>query len=104
MRDNNYIIRPIEITYDTDLFEDTSNVRDFVRVMRQMPKTMQVVEHGNPYATFKMTDLTDGSSFNVWALPPRTVSIIPGLKATPDALERLTTFIFQSFSEGEMNG
>jgi hypothetical protein len=63
---------------------------------------MYAIAHGNPYAHVVLTDLCDGSSFDVWALPPDKVSIVPGLKASEAAFERIVDYIFRSFREGEL--
>jgi hypothetical protein len=63
---------------------------------------MRAVMHGNPHAHVHMTDLFDGSSFDVWAVSPQRVVLIPGLKASEAAFERFIHYIFDVFREGQI--
>lgn len=63
---------------------------------------MHTVIHGNPYMHVRITDLHDGSSFEIWAIPPKRLAIVPGLKATEAAVGRLIHFIFEGFREGKV--
>jgi hypothetical protein len=63
---------------------------------------MHAVAHGNPYAHLAMTDLLDGSSFDVWAVPPDRIALVPGIKASEGAFGRLVNYIFDSFGEGSI--
>ena len=63
---------------------------------------MHAVEHGNPYAHVKMTDMYDGSSFDVWAISPSRIALMPGLKASEAAFERIVDYIFDKFREGQI--
>lgn len=100
LREANYEPHPLAIKYRGDLFEDVTNVRSLVTLLAKYPHSMHAVQHGNPYAHVKLTDTSDFSSFEVWAVPPSRVVLLPGLKASEAAFERLVHYIFDGFREG----
>lgn len=102
LREAQYAAKPLAISFNRPVFEELDTVRAFVKMLRKYPKSMHAVAHGNPYAHLQMTDLLDGSSFDVWAVPPDRIALIPGLKASEGAFERLVTYIFESFREGQI--
>ncbi|HYX06481.1 MAG TPA: hypothetical protein VE912_07075 [Bacteroidales bacterium] len=102
LKESSYKSRPLSINYQKPVFEETAIVRQFVDVMKKYPHSMYSVEHGNPYAHLKITDMQDGSCFNVYALPPERIAVIPGLKASEAAFERVFHYIFDKFKEGQV--
>ena len=102
LREARYTPRPLAINYSKPIFSDIKIVRDFVKVLTSYPHSMHAVEHGNPYAHLKITDFFDGSSFDIWATLPNQIAMIPGLKATEAAFERLIHYVFDVFREGEV--
>jgi len=80
----------------------TVNQGNFVHILSKYPHSMYAIEHGNPYAHVKLADIYDGSSFDVWAISPSRIALIPGLKASEAAFERLVHFIFDKFREGQI--
>ena len=102
LRQANYRPRPLAINFPNRIFDDLEVVRGFVRLLSSYPRSMHAVEHGNPYAHVKITDLYDYSAFEVWAVPPSRIALIPGLKASEAAFERLVHHIFDGFKEGQV--
>jgi len=102
LRDSQYVSQPLSINYANPLFEDVQAVRSLVQLISKYPKSMHAVQHGNPYAQIKVTDMCDFSVFEVWAVPPCRVVLLPGLRASEAAFERLVHFIFNEFREGEI--
>jgi hypothetical protein len=102
LREASYTPRPLAINYAQPIFEDMQNVRKLVSVLTDYKDSMHAVIHGNPYAHVRLTDLWDGSSFDVWAVPPQRIALVPGLKASEAAFERLVHFIFEAFHEGKI--
>jgi len=102
LREAQYAAKPLAITFDAPVFDELPTVRKLVKTLVHYPKSMHAVAHGNPYAHLQMTDLLDGSSFDVWAVPPNRIALIPGLKASEGAFERLVSYIFDSFREGRV--
>ncbi|MGA2465749.1 MAG: hypothetical protein ABSH06_15535 [Thermodesulfobacteriota bacterium] len=102
LRESQYSPRPLAIDFLRHLFVETKNVRSLVHILRKYPHSMHSVAHGNPYANLRITDLFDDSSFDVWAIPPERMILIPGLKASEAAFERLIQYIFETFREGKL--
>jgi len=102
LRESAYKPRPLAVNFSRPVFENLEVVRNLVQLLTKYPHSMYAVEHGNPYAHVKLTDLFDGSSFDVWAIPPQRVALIPGLKASEAAFERLVHYIYDAFREGRL--
>lgn len=102
LRERQYRAAPIEIAYGSNLLGDVTEVRRLVSVLRSYPHAMHAIPHGNPYAHVILTDIYDGSSFEVWSLSANSVVVVPKLKATEAAYERLIHHIFDRFQEGEV--
>ncbi|HKO19002.1 MAG TPA: hypothetical protein VJU82_08955 [Acidobacteriaceae bacterium] len=100
LRERDYKAAPLAIAYSQPLFADVSEVRRLVEVLRGYPHSMHSVQHGNPYAYVQVSDAFDGSSFDVWALSPERITIVPRLKSTEAAVNRLIHFLFEHFREG----
>lgn len=94
---------PLEIKYPLDLFSDIEEIRKFGRTISKYPYSTQAVLHGNPYYHSYISDFRDGSSFEVWILSPSRILLIPQVKATAQAFQRLVSFIFYEFKEGVIN-
>ncbi|HDI52397.1 MAG TPA: hypothetical protein ENF45_07175 [Bacteroidetes bacterium] len=102
LRLSQYKPRPLAINFIQPVFQKTDSIRRFVQILSKYPKSMHAVEHGNPYAHVKLTDIYDGSSFDVWAISPSRIALMPGLKASEAAFERLVDYIFDQFREGQI--
>ena len=73
LREVKYKPRPLAINFTQPIFDDLEAVRGFVQLLSKFPCPMHAVEHGNPYAHVKITDLYDYSAFEVWAIPPARI-------------------------------
>lgn len=102
LRVSSYKPRPLAVNFKQPVFEGIEIIRIFVEILSKYPHSMHAVEHGNPYAHVKLTDIYDGSSFDVWAISPSRIALMPGLKASEAAFERLVHYIFDKFREGEI--
>ncbi len=103
LRDRNYSASPLAIHFKRQVFDDVAQVRRFVDVMRRYPHSAYAVEHGNPYAHLQLSDRYDGSSFELWAVTPDEILVVPRLRATEAAVERLIHYIYDEFREGEVS-
>jgi hypothetical protein len=103
-REAHYDVKPVAIQFAQPVLGDVAVVRQFVQVLGKYPHAMHTVLHGNPYAQVRLTDLLDGSSIDVWALEPSRIALVPGLKASEAAFNRLVQYIFDSFREGTIAG
>lgn len=102
LRENAYHPRPLSILFDAAVFADIDEVRRLVSVVTRYPRAMHSVQHGNPYAYVQVSDAYDGSSFDVWAVAEDCLTIVPRLKATEAAVDRLIHYLFEMFREGRV--
>jgi len=102
LRSAQYRPRPVAIDYAPPVFENLEMVRALVGLISNYPHSMRAVQHGNPYAHLKLTDTLDYSSFDIWAVPPSRLAILPGLRASEAAFERLIDYLFENFKEGDV--
>jgi hypothetical protein len=102
LRDRKYSPAPLSIHFKRRVFDDLGEVRRFVDVMRKYPHSAYAIEHGNPYAHLQLSDRYDGSSFELWAVTSDDILVVPRLRATEAALERLIHYIYDEFREGEV--
>ena len=103
LRFSNFKPRPLAVNFKQPVFEKLDQVRNFVDILSKYPHSMRAVLHGNPYAHVKLTDILDGSSFDVWAISPSRIAMMPGLKASEAAFERFVHYIFEKFREGSIS-
>ncbi|MFV1980599.1 MAG: hypothetical protein ACC655_05535 [Rhodothermia bacterium] len=102
LRESSYTPRPLSIEFNSRIFDDLENVRSFVTAVRKYPKSMHAVLHGNPYAHIKLVDILDRSSFELWVIPPKRIALIPGIRATGPAFDRLVAYLFDKVREGQL--
>lgn len=100
LRDSNYKPAPLSITFSSDVLDNTEEFRRFTSILEHYPQSRHIVRHGNPYSNVTISDMFDGSSFDIWAVTSNNVLIVPRLKATEAAIERLVHYIFDEFHEG----
>jgi hypothetical protein len=104
LKENNFVSAPLTIRYSEPIFDHVNEVRRFVQVLSQYPKSMHAVQHGNPYVFVQVADAYDGSAFDIWALSPQRITVVPKLKATEAAIGRLVHYIYEEFREGMVEG
>jgi hypothetical protein len=102
LRERAYTAAALAIRFSNSVFKQTSDVRALVDILAKYPRSMHSVQHGNPYAHVQVSDIYDGSSFDVWAVNDKRIVIVPRLKASEAAIERLIDYIFTEFREGEV--
>ena len=101
-KENGGRFRAIAITLDDGAFGDMRENERFVRTVRSMPDTMGSTYRRAPHVHMSLVDCVDGSSFDVWATPVDRITIVPQLRATPAAVARLVSHIFERFGEGRV--
>lgn len=94
---------PIEINYDFGIFNEKSMVGHFGNVISQYPHSTKAVFHSNPYYHASIADYLDGSSFEIWVLSPNRIVIVPQARCTEQSLDRLVSYIFVKFHEGDLD-
>jgi len=94
--------RPLQITYETHLFEDKRQNHRLIRVLRQLPDSALSVFHPNPFLHASVVDYSDGSSYTIWITDNAAITLIPGLRATSRSLGRICNHINEHFGEGSI--
>jgi hypothetical protein len=94
--------RPLQIIYDDQLFHDKAQNKRLVHVLKKMTDCGVSVFHGNPYLHASLLDYGTGSSFTIWITDSNAIRIIPELKASPGAFQRLCNYITEHFAEGRI--
>ena len=101
LREQNYqAVKPIEIAFEYEIFNDIEEIRRFGRVVSNYPNATKSVYHSNPYYHASIADFLDGSSFDLWVLSPQKIVILPQAKSSSQAFERIISHISSNFYEG----
>jgi hypothetical protein len=104
IRERGYIPgKPLEILFEYEKFGQVEEIRRFGKTLNEYPDSSIAVFHGNPYYHASIADFADGSSFDIWILSSNRIIIKPQLRATPQALERLISYISSEYGEGKIN-
>lgn len=100
VQEENYTVKPLAIVYDVGIFKDKKQNIRLVEALKSIKNSSISVMHANPYLHVSYLDYRDGSSCDIWVLSENKISILPQIRATPAALERLCESIFTGFREG----
>lgn len=99
-KEENFETKPLAIEYDIDIFKEKSQNKRLIDVLQGIKNSSLSVFHANPYLHVSYVDYHDGSSYDIWVLSNNKISIIPQIRSTPAALDRLCEGIFTGFREG----
>jgi len=102
LKERDYLpAKPVAIDYPVDVFDERSNVRRLAAALKAYPNSSKAIYHGNPYLHMSLADFIDGSSFEIWVLSPRRIILVPQARASVASHERLVSYVFEKFKEGE---
>ena len=93
--------RPFEIDFQFDAIVNKGSIADLKSAIVRIPRTTCTVLHGNPYWHAVMSDYSDGSVYEIVVLEPSRLTVIPQGRASVRALQRLGSYVFAHFHEGE---
>lgn len=91
---------PLQIRFEVQLFEDRRVTNAFGRLMLAYPRAVKALLHQNPYYHMSVSDEGDGSAFDLWILNPQRLLVIPRLRASEAAINRLVNYIVENFRDG----
>jgi hypothetical protein len=94
--------RPLTLDFGSDIFKSTSDLHNLSDSIRTMDKASVSLMHNNPYLQLSVVDYIDGSTFDLWVVNQREMTIVPQIKATVPGIRRLINHIFQSYAEGQV--
>lgn len=100
IKEENFSLKPLAIIYDVGIFKDKNQNKHLIDALKKIKNSSVSVLHANPYLHVSYVDYNDGSSCDIWVLSENKISIIPQIRSTPAALERLCEHIFTGFREG----
>jgi hypothetical protein len=100
IQEENFAVKPLAIIYDVGIFKDKKQNIRLIEALKSLKNSSISVIHANPYLHVSYLDYRDGSSCDIWVLSENKISIIPQIRSTPAALERLCECIFTGFREG----
>jgi hypothetical protein len=92
---------PFDIDFHDEVLGSFEQISGLKRALHRIPRSTCTVLHGNPYFHAVMTDYSDGSVYEVLVLDSSRVTIIPQGRASVHALQRLSSYVFANFHEGE---
>lgn len=92
--------RPVKIRYDSDIFNTAEQTKKLLEAMKRFKHGTCSVLHANPYLHVSVVDNYDNSSADVWVLAKSEILIVPQIKTSDAALERVVNHIFEHFREG----
>jgi hypothetical protein len=93
--------RPFEIDFQFDALHTTEQFASLRTALHKIPRTTCTILHGNPYFHAVLADYTDGSVYEVLVLEASKLTVIPQGRSSVRALQRLGSYIFANFNEGE---
>jgi hypothetical protein len=100
MRHRQYTPAPLRINFGRDIFAQEGELARLLESIKAFPNSMYSVQHGNPYLHVRLFDGYDGSGFDVWAVTSDSLVMVPRLKSTEAAIERLISHMFETYREG----
>lgn len=101
-KENNYKPKPLTIVFDKDIFKDKIQNQLLTSTLTGIKYSSVSIYHANPYFHASYVDYQDGSSCDIWVLSENKITIVPQMRSTVAALERLCECIFTTFREGKI--
>lgn len=95
-------VSPITIEYPYDYFKNITERKNFIEIIKQMPRISYAVLHSNPHVHMSILDYIDGSAVDLWVLSSKKITLMPQIKTSEAALSRLVNYISERFYEGEV--
>lgn len=93
---------PIQIRLDDPIFTDADATGDLLNEVAGLRDLSMAVLHRNPYLHVAVSDLTDGSNYDVFVTSPDSIEIHPGFRASMGSLSRLSQVLGERFEATEI--
>ncbi len=94
--------RPFRIDFKAAVLAEPEQLASLREVLHDIPNVSCTILHGNPYFHAVLVDYVDGSSYELIALAPTHLTVVPQRRSTVLALQRLCERIFAGFHEGDI--
>lgn len=95
--------RCIKLEYDYPILKKNKDNERLFRTLDNIPRSEFVVFHYNPYLHASFFDYSDGSTFDIFGLSDKMISIIPSENATESSFTNMLDRIQRDFGEGNIN-
>lgn len=93
-------VSQLDVEFGQSVFHGRGDNLTFLSSLDRLSRSGIAVMHENPYVHVSLIDFFDGSSFDIFATGPNSISIIPQVDASAFSLNRLCNHIFENFREG----
>ena len=93
-KNDDYRLKPVCIEFDSDIFKDKKENKSLADVLNKISDSSLSIFHSNPYFHASYVDYRDGSSYDIWVLSNNKITIIPQMKSTAAAIDRLIEMYF----------
>jgi len=94
--------RPLEIEFEEAVLTRPEDNVKLVNCVSELEKSAVSVYHLNPYLHMSFVDFSDGSSYDVFAVSPKSICIVPSYKSSIDSLMRLSSKLNETLGEGKI--
>lgn len=93
----------LKISYEPGTIRGTEDNLELIDALQDMKASSLTVYHKNPYMHASIHDFEDGTTADIFISSDRSISIIPGFKASKGSLSRICDTITSKFKEGEVS-
>jgi hypothetical protein len=91
--------RAITARFARDFKVSKEELPQLSAILQKYPDASVSVLHANPYFDASVVDMRDGSSIEVLLASEKQMTLLPGLRATESALNRLCRFLYENVGE-----
>jgi len=102
VKEDGYRLHPLCIEFDTEVFSQRESIEQLMRVLDLLKNTSFSVYHSNPSFHASLLDYYDNSSYEIFVLSNRRITIVPQMKATEGSLTRILEQVMRHFGEGSI--
>ena len=97
---NQFRSKPIFIEFEEPIFKNKEQNFRLINSIRLLTHSGNSIIHTNPYLHMTVTDYIDNSTFEIWVLSDKRISIVPQTVCTMASLSKLLDHISREFKEG----
>jgi hypothetical protein len=96
-------VKPILVNFDSNVFEETNDRKQFIQVLSEYPHCeYSVIHDGNPHVYVAILDKIDNSSFTVRTYDANSLLLVPQIRTTQSSLVRFSKHLLDKFQEGDL--
>ncbi|HEY3350223.1 MAG TPA: hypothetical protein VGM13_10640 [Thermoanaerobaculia bacterium] len=92
-------VRAIAARFTGNFRVTTEELPQLTAILRRYPDASVSILHANPYLDASVVDMRDGSSIELLLASENQMLLLPGLRATESALNRICRFLYEQVGE-----